>query len=475
MFCDAVYITDPGKPVINPALCYTGFGYSVIYTIKTFAPALVLDFYSKIMPDAMEWKWDFGDGTTSTETNPTHIFNFPVGINPAADPNPFRKVCLTVKNKSGCVANYCESINIYMNTTKPVEPVVRCQALFKYARITDYISIPELVPYKLTDVSTGNVKKRTWMFEDGKTRTEAEPVVYFDIMKPTQKVCLTVYTDSCSSTWCDVVYVSGVKTTTTTTGNAGAGGYTMRYKSGFPIQMSSCAGYASAQVYLKDSAIKATNYKWSTGAEGQDVKGLCPTQVYSVKALTPDGTIVSGSFRLNSDGTVTEVPVNWYMTGTSGNYQVKYSLTAENYTVEWRLCDGTIIKSDSIPLNSINCNSKTSNLILKDAMGNVIYSENISGTSLPTFIEPLETGGLVKFFPNPVSDMLYLKYSGDPVVEIQAEIRDLNGKILSLRKVENVYAGQLVGLDVTTLPEGLYFCRVLAGTQILGVEKFSKF
>ncbi|HEX7584095.1 MAG TPA: PKD domain-containing protein, partial [Prolixibacteraceae bacterium] len=92
-FCDAIYITNPDKPIIYPAECYTGFGYSVNYKIQTFAPALVLDFYSKATPEATEWTWNFDDGTTSNEQNPTHIFNFPLKKDSIQeDPNPFRKI-----------------------------------------------------------------------------------------------------------------------------------------------------------------------------------------------------------------------------------------------------------------------------------------------------------------------------------------------------------------------------------------------
>ncbi len=475
MFCDAIYLTDPRIPVVYPAECYTGFGYSVNLTVKTFAPALVLDFYSKATPEAAEWKWDFGDGTTSNEANPMHIFNFPVGINPLTDPNPFRKVCLTIKTKSGCIALYCETINIYMNTRSSVDPATTCHALFKYSRATDFISIPEMIPYNLADVSEGKVVSRLWQFEDGKTRTEAEPVVYFDYKKPTQKVCLTVYTaDSCKNTWCDVIYVTGSKVDTVNSGKTTANVYAMRYKSSFPIQMSSCAGYAMAQVYLKDSLIKATNYKWSTGAEGQEVKGLCPTQTYSVKAIAPDGTIVSGTFKFNSDGTVTIVPVNMYLTGTSGNYQIICDLSDKSYTVEWRLCNGTIVKSDSIPLNSINCSSNASNMILKDAVGNIIYSENISPKTLTTFVDPLKNGASVKLFPNPVNDILNIQYAGTSLKEMQVEICSISGKRILINKLNNVQSGHVIRLDVNSLPNGIYICRVLNDTQIIGVEKFCK-
>ena len=158
---------------------------------------------------------------------------------------------------------------------------------------------------------------------------------------------------------------------------------------------------------------------WSNGVEGQEVKGLCPTQSYSVKAITPDGTIVSGTFILNSDGTVTDVPVNWYITGARDSWQVQYDLIDKNYTVEWRLCDGTMVRSDSIPLNSINCGSSQSNLILKDASGNVVYTENISLRSLATYLTPDQLIASTKLFPNPVTDVLYLQYSGKSLNEMQ--------------------------------------------------------
>lgn len=474
-FCDAVYIVDPNKPVVDPVECYTGFGYSVNYEVKTLVPALVLDFYSKATPEATEWKWDFGDGSTSTEANPMHIFNLPVLHDPTLEfPNPFRQVCLTVKTKTGCTVSYCETINIYMKTTSPEEPEYQCHAWFKYYRPTDLITIPEVVPYKLIDVSEGDVVKRVWHFEDGTTSTEKEPLVTFDFSKPTQKVCLDIYTtDNCMSTWCETIYVIE-PTVEPGTEKPVVNNYIMRYKSSFPAQMSSCAGTAMAQVYLKDSPIKADHYVWSTGAEGQEVKGLCPTESYSVKAITPDGTIVSGTFVFNSDGTVTEVPINWYITGARDNWQIQYDLSNKDYTVEWRLCDGSLVKSDNIPLNSINCGSSQSNLILKDASGNVIYTENISLKTLATFIDPSKETALLKLFPNPVTDVLTIQYAGSPLDEIQVEICDISGKLISLQKLYDVESGQQIGLNVSSLRKGIYLCKMISGTQIIGVEKFTK-
>lgn len=472
-FWDAVSIIDPNKPKIEPLLCETAFGYSVNYDIKTFAPALVLNFYSKAWPEPTEWKWDFGDGTTSTEANPTHIFNFPLAKDSThGNPNPFRRVCLMVKTSTGCIAARCEDINIYMNTTPP-EPTPQCHAWFKYYKDSEAITIPEMVAYKLKDVSEGKVIRRLWQFEDGSTSKEAEPLKTFSIFKPSQKVCLTVNTaDSCMSTWCETIFVSATAPDTSYVFNP-TSKYTMRYQSSFPSQMSSCEGWAKAQVYLKDSLIKADHYVWSTGAEGQEVKGLCPTRTYSVKAKTPDGIVVSGTFIFNSVGPVTEIP-GWQVTGKSDNPLVQVDLSNKNYTVEWRLCNGTIVKGDTIPLNSINCGGNVSNMFLKDAFGNVIYSENISLKTIATGIDARVDAPSVKLFPNPVTDVLNIQYSGNRLNELQIEICDLAGRRISLQEFYEVTTGQQISLNVYSLRKGIYLCKMLSGKQIIRVEKFCK-
>ena len=151
----------------QPVKCETAFGYNVNYSIKTKAPALVLDFYSKTYPEAVKWNWNFGDGTTSNEANPMHIFSYPVIRDSVMGmPSPFKNVCLTVETTTGCIATHCETINIYMDTT-PVDTVPQCHAWIKYYPVSDVVTIPEVVAYKLVDASDGTVLSRLWKFEDG--------------------------------------------------------------------------------------------------------------------------------------------------------------------------------------------------------------------------------------------------------------------------------------------------------------------
>ncbi len=468
-FCDAVYVSYPTDTVIYPDECKAYYKYSVNHSVQTFAPALVLDFFGVAFPEAIDWKWDFGDGTTSTDQNPTHIFNFPLVIdNVLADPNPFRNVCLKITTASGCIAEWCETINIYMQSTP------QCHAWFKYYRDSTAITIPEVIPYHLIDVSEGDVTSRIWKFEDGSTSTEAEPRVSFDFQKPKQNVCLTISTsDGCTSTWCETIFVTDIKPDTII--NSGtADVYAMRYISSFPIWMSSCAGYVKAQVYRNDTIIDADNYVWSTGAEGQEIKGLCPTRIYTVKATTVDGTVVSGTFKFNSDGTVTEAPYNWWVSGVKDNPLLLNDLYNNDYTTEWELCDGTIVRSDSIPQNSKNCGDEDATMILKDGAGNIVYTKTVSMKALVTNVKPQLTESSIRLFPNPVEDVLNLKYLGKHLSEMKAEIFDIAGKKISTRILFDVHSGENISLNVLALKKGIYLCKITSGKDLISLEKFVK-
>jgi len=103
--------------------------------------------------EPLTYLWDFGDGATSTEQNPTHIY-IARGL---------YTVKLTVTNRYGeSTATKTDYIAI------GVGPVAR----FKAAPITG------VVPFKVkfTDESIGNPNKWTWSFGDGTGSTDQNPV-----------------------------------------------------------------------------------------------------------------------------------------------------------------------------------------------------------------------------------------------------------------------------------------------------------
>jgi PKD repeat protein len=466
--------SDPGDSITYG--CFVAFGYTINYDIQTYAAALVLDFYTKSDDAIVSWNWDFGDGSTDTIPDPTHIFNYPVlSDSIMIDPNSVVNVCLTVTTASGCVSSYCQLIDIYTGTT-PHETY--CHPWFKGYVPYDMVTIPEVVPFQFANGSEGDVVSCLWQFEDGTTSTEREPLVMFDFYKPTQYVCLTITTfDSCTSTWCETIYVSPPVIDTSYV--IPVCNYTFNYTSYYPEWASACIGTATAQVVLNDSIIPTVYYYWITGTEGQSVDGpvitnLCPTEKYTVTALTTDGCKFSGSFIFNSDGSVTEIPVNWWIYGYGDDSYVEYNINNSDYSVEWVLCDGTIVEGDSILLSEIDCGTNEANLLLKDAMGNVVYRENVALKADLVSNKVAHSSSAIEIYPVPVNDVLNISFNNKPAESIRFEISDLSGRTLLKQNLQNVKTGQRFSINVSALQKGIYLGKIISGNHIVAVEKFSK-
>ena len=103
---------------------------------------------------ALSRLWDFGDGTTSSERNPKHIYH---NIGSYA-------VSLTVVGPSG---SNTETKKGYIQVTHP-------------APVANFTANPKSgdgpLAVKFTDTSTGHVSSRLWDFGDGTTSTEQNPI-----------------------------------------------------------------------------------------------------------------------------------------------------------------------------------------------------------------------------------------------------------------------------------------------------------
>lgn len=474
-FCDAVYINDPE---INPIDtlnqgCYTGFGYSVNLNVQTFAPALVLDFYFKSSDQVEKVLWDFGDGTTSDQLNPTHIFYLPLNNDSAFFKEDWlRTVCLTVTTVSGCEANYCEVIYLYDNHSDQDPQDLNCQAGFKYYVPFDVMTAPEVKPFVLTDASVGKVESRLWQFEDGTTSEEKEFMITFDIFKPTQKVCLTINTtDGCTSTWCDVLQVA---TNVNDDQSDSMCNYDLVLKGEFPIWASSCAGKVSAFLLLGDSIVPDVKFIWSTGDVGSELKRVCPTRHLSVTAYTPDGCKLTSMFVLNSDGSVDEVPIRWWITNKENTSRIQYAVSDKSYTVEWILCDGTIIYRNDVPVDLVNCGGNAPNLVLKDELGNIVYSEIVMLSAPTSVATNINTNDQIKFFPIPVKDKLMVEYQSKPGKTFIVELHDLSGRSVIRHELKPGASASSGSIDVSHLQKGIYVAKVYLGNELIATKKLIK-
>lgn len=136
------------------------------------------------------WYWDFGDGTTSTEQNPTHLFTSP----------GFYTVCLTVQGvDSLCFDTYCDILNVGGGGG--------CQAQFTY--FPDSNASASLIHFM--DLSYGDITSWLWDFGDSTPVSTLQNPSHMFPEEGTYYVCLTITGNNsgaiCQSTWCEEVTV----------------------------------------------------------------------------------------------------------------------------------------------------------------------------------------------------------------------------------------------------------------------------
>lgn len=109
--------------------------------------------------NATSWLWDFGDGTTSTEENPTHTYNrygsYSVTLQASNGSN-----CTTTATKNGYILITPPSATIFPAGTEGC--------------------LPMTIPFQAQVNSIDAVASYAWDFGDGTTSTEANPTHIFD-------------------------------------------------------------------------------------------------------------------------------------------------------------------------------------------------------------------------------------------------------------------------------------------------------
>jgi PKD repeat protein len=140
---EVTVVVDPQPTVAFTAANITGCqGLSVKFTNTS--------------TDAVSYTWNFGDGKTSNEVNPTHIYNSPPGL---------YTVSLTAVNALGCPTTF--AIQNYIRVVPPPT------ADFNVAPAS-VISIPEYT-FKFTDASVNGAQTYKWSFGDGSESNAKDP------------------------------------------------------------------------------------------------------------------------------------------------------------------------------------------------------------------------------------------------------------------------------------------------------------
>lgn len=185
MICQPVFVGMP------PFGCQANFYYfpgdtSNINTLNTF------QFVDASQGDPTSWLWNFGDGTTSTEQNPTHTYAVPA----------IYHVCLTIQNAdSNCFDTFCEEV-------WTGNPIPGCQAMYFYYPAD---SLGQSNTIQFVDQSIGDPAAWFWNFGDGSTSDEQHPIHQYS-QPGIYNVCLTIVNpaEQCTDTICLEVWVNNL-------------------------------------------------------------------------------------------------------------------------------------------------------------------------------------------------------------------------------------------------------------------------
>lgn len=186
--CSDTYTEDITVSTCTP-ICSADYSFTAISNCSY----MFTDASSSSTGSIVAWYWDFGDGSNSKASNPTHRY----------EADGTYEVSLTITGADNCTDSISHSVSVTTCTAV-------CQADFQHS--SSGTTGADACQIGFSDASyseTGSIVSWYWEFGDGSTSSLQNPThTYAD--DGTYSVSLTIFTsDSCTSTMSDSVLVTG--------------------------------------------------------------------------------------------------------------------------------------------------------------------------------------------------------------------------------------------------------------------------
>jgi len=387
--------------------------------------------------NANKYFWTLGDGSISTDLNPTKNFSN-AGI---------YKIALTIANTvTGCLDSHEEYITIGHSAD--------CEADFVY-RVA-----PSTNQVFFFDRSKGNITKYLWNFGNGTTSTQQNPTITYT--KPgAYNVCLTVVSaGGISNITCKKIITSG---------NTCVANYDYVVEPG-------------RKVYFNETSLgNPVNYQWNFGdnaqASGRKVDHTYAANGYYLTSLkiSNGSTCNSSAYRLINVGMPGKIKAGIVVLSNSssnkaGGYPVDFigAGLGDDVRIKWTFGDGTEDTTTTSPTHVYSApGTYTACYIVSDP----ITGQADTACTVVTVTDishPIASSDNLQVYPVPFNDLINVTLSLKQATKVQISLYDLSGRNIVLSNHNVAGPGDvLMGLNTTHIKSGTYILRVDIGGQRL--------
>jgi PKD repeat protein len=474
-FCDTIFIE-------LPELCEADFEFS-----NVGENPFEFEFIDNSVGHINAWEWDFGDGFTSDEQNPAHVY---------ADTGSYG-VCLSVYKLDSllfCNSTICYNIIVHA-------PAPTCQADFR-AEVDMGVNKPNL--YHFVDVSQGEPNEWSWDFGDGNSSYEQNPShQYADGGTYEVSLKITVYNiwgeyceDEISQQIITPEYfdfggmifagdfpinnpnhsgdTARVSLFRKTDNNLIAIDTTHFTQNGYYYYMNMLSGKYLLKFNLTEYSSNSMSYFPTYCGNHLQWENAVPLKIadsnnyaahiylYEMPAATNTGigmikgSVVANESRFFGDGPQHDTEILLF--NESGNPVL--------YTYSDNLGGFTF---DDLPLGTYTLIAESTGM-LTDPYTITLTDDNpsIHGVELELYenVTEISEGEVnktsFKFFPNPVGETLHVLISESNNLDFRLRIYDLAGQLLHSQNVHSVQSSKLVSVPMNKLKPGVYLVEVNA-------------
>lgn len=391
--------------------------------------------------------WDFGNGFTSSATDPSMVY---------ANVGTYTVSLMQFDLFSGCQSIETQVINI----TSVIPNTGNCQANF--STFTDSTGL-----ISFTDLSTPNTSAYDyfWDFGDG-TFSSMQNNQHFYGVNGTYNVCLTILdaATGCNSTYCDSIVGQGYN-------------YSAACDADYSYFADS-VGNIQFFAPINNNPPATISYYWDFG-NGITDNTQNPTYNFNdslnhIVCLSVFD-LLTGCSQAYCD---TVVPFSGYnarfIYQTQGNMVVfdNKSTGSLNMNYQWNLGQGQMSQQkDPIAVYNASGWQNVCLTIWENGMMKGIYCDSVFVTATTSDISQgvLAYQKVSAIYPNPTNDKINIDFSDLNISEISWNIQDILGR--EMKSGADKMQNQNLSISVENLPQGCYFLAMKIGEERV-VRKF---